>query len=59
MGEVLLNGRRPLDRELPALERGRRCERERDAEQLAGLLPAEPEPDRVPRPVADLILEFS
>ena len=39
MGEVLLNGRRPLDWELAALEHGRRCERDRDMELLAGLLP--------------------
>ena len=58
MGEVLLNGRRPLDFELAALEHGRRCERERDMELLAGLLPDpdedQPEPGRRPRLVTDI-----
>lgn len=63
MGDVLLNGRVPLDWELPAIGHGRRCERDRDLALLAGLLPKpkledEPEPDRRPRPVTDLILEF-
>ena len=55
MGEVLLNGRRPLDWELAALEHGRRCERDRDLELLAGLLTGEDQPEpRRPRLVADI-----
>jgi hypothetical protein len=43
-GEVYLNGRRPADWELPALERARQHERERDMRVLAGVLTAEPVP---------------
>lgn len=59
MGDVLLNGRKPLDWELAAMERGRARLLERDAEQLAGVLTGEPvpHPER-PRPVMDLILEL-
>jgi hypothetical protein len=59
MGEVLLNGRVPQDWELPAMERARQCERERDERVIAGLLTGEtavaPVPER-PRPVSDLPL---
>lgn len=61
MGDVMLNGRRPLEWELPAIEYGRQCERVRDATVVAGLLAGDevpPKPER-PRPVTDLILEFS
>jgi hypothetical protein len=43
MAEVLLNGREPLDWELPSLERGRRQELERDSRIVAGLLAEERE----------------
>jgi hypothetical protein len=43
MAEVLLNGREPLDWELPSLERGRRQELERDSRIVAGLLARNPE----------------
>jgi hypothetical protein len=61
MADVMLNGRVPTEWELPVIEHARRCERERDAEQLAGLLTdgVRREPDRPPRPVTDLLLEFS
>ena len=60
MGEVLLNGRPAADCELAAIERARRCERERDAEQLAGVTAPEvpPRPEH-PGPVTDLMLEFA
>ena len=38
MADELLNGRKATDYELDALERGRKCELERDAEVVAGLL---------------------
>jgi hypothetical protein len=58
VGDVLLNGRKATDWELAAVERGRRCERERDLELLAGVLAGEaPRPDR-PRPVTDVSWEF-
>jgi len=44
MAEVLVNGREPLDWELPALERGRRCELERDSRVVAGLVASDREP---------------
>lgn len=46
MGDVLLNGRRPLDWELPAIERGYARERERDLEQ----------PDRAAAALAAVLL---
>jgi hypothetical protein len=59
MGEMLLNGRKPLDWEQAAMERGYAHVLERDAGVLAGLLPAEPVVRHGGRPVADLVLEFS
>jgi hypothetical protein len=60
MGDVLLNGREPVPWEVAALERARRCELERDSRVLAGLLTAGPVPHpEAPRPVTDLLLEFS
>lgn len=56
MADMLLNGREPLSWELPAVERGRRQELERDCELVAGLVAEEP-PPLVPdgtRPVANL-----
>lgn len=44
VAEVLMNGREPLDWELPALERGRRQELERDCGLLAGVLAEDREP---------------
>lgn len=41
MGEMLLNGREPADWELPAMERARAHQLERDTEQLAGLIASE------------------
>jgi len=38
MADGLLNGRKATDYELDALERGRQCERDRDAEVVAGLI---------------------
>ena len=74
MGDVLLNGRKALDFELAAIGPGRRCDLERDLRQLDGLLPcsrcgnhghqakdctrAAKPPERVVRPVTDLILEL-
>jgi hypothetical protein len=56
-----VNGRAPLDWELPALERGWAYLLERDKAVLAGLLPppGEDPPRHEGRPVADLVLEFS
>jgi len=54
MADELLNGRKATDYELDALERGRKCELERDAEVVAGLLAEYPrEQVPVPRPVTD------
>ena len=38
MADELLNGRKATDWELAAIARGRRCELERDAEVVAGLI---------------------
>jgi hypothetical protein len=55
MGDALLNGRPAEDFELAAVEHGRRCEQERDAEIVAGLLAEYPrEPSPVLRPVTEL-----
>ena len=59
MGDRMLNGRRPLEWELPAVERGWAYLLERDTEQVAGLLTGEGEPERVSRPVTDIVWEFS
>lgn len=61
MGEMLLNGRKPLDWELPAIRRGYAHLLERDTEQLAGVLTEarRPEPKHEGRPVTDLFLELS
>jgi hypothetical protein len=55
MGDLLLNGRPAEDFELAAIAHGRRCEQERDAEIVAGLLAEYPrEPSPVPRPMTEL-----
>jgi hypothetical protein len=55
MGDILLNGRPAEDFELAAIGHGRRCEQERDAEVVAGLLAEYPRDQApVPRPVTDL-----
>ena len=57
MADELLNGRKATDFELAAIARGRKCELERDAEVVAGLIaeyPREQEPR--PRPVTDVPL---
>jgi hypothetical protein len=61
MGKVLLNGREPVAWELPALERARQCELERDTQVLAGLLPGPEDapPAHASRPVTDIVWEFS
>jgi hypothetical protein len=59
MGKVLLNGREPAARELPAMERARQCELERDMQALAGVLTGEPPKPAAPRPVTDIVWEFS
>jgi len=38
MADELLNGREATDWELAAIGRGRKCERDRDAEVVAGLI---------------------
>ena len=58
MAAELLNGRVPLDYELAAIEHGRRCDRERDLELLAGVLTADPVPVHEGRPVTDIVWEF-
>jgi hypothetical protein len=59
MGKVLLNGREPVEWELAAMERARQCELERDMQVLAGLLTGEPPKPAAPRPVTDIVWEFS
>ena len=57
MADELLNGRKATGFELAAVKHGRQCERDRDAEVVAGLIaeyPREQEP--VPRPVTDVPL---
>ena len=54
MADELLNGRKATDFELAAIAHGRRCERERDAEVVAGLIAEYPRDQvPVPRPVTD------
>jgi hypothetical protein len=59
MGEMLLNGRKPLDWERAAMASGHAHQLERDMALLAGLMPEVPVPRHEGRPVADLVLEFS
>jgi hypothetical protein len=60
MGDMLLNGRKATDFELAAIERGRRCERERDLRQLAGVLTGDaPRRPERPRPVTDILAGFN
>jgi hypothetical protein len=55
MADELLNGREATDWELAAIGHGRRCEQERDAEVVAGLLTEYPRADTPSaRPVTDL-----
>ena len=55
MGDTLLNGREATDFEVAAIGHGRECERDRDAEVVAGLLTEYPRADAPPsRPVTDL-----
>ena len=54
MADLLVNGREPLPWELPALERGRKCELERGRDLLKGLIPKDQEPPPAGRPVTDL-----
>lgn len=58
MGEVWLGGRLAVEWELPALERARQCERDRDTRVLAGLLTGEPVPRHDGRTVDDVLLEL-
>jgi hypothetical protein len=59
MGDTLLNGRPAEDFELAAIKDGRRCEQERDAEVVAGLLAEYPrEQAPVLRPVLDVPLRM-
>lgn len=55
MAEELLNGRRPLDWELAAIEHGHQCDRDRDLESLAGVLAAGWPPERAARPLTDVV----
>jgi hypothetical protein len=64
MGELLLNGRRPTDWELPdsvirrggsAVARAAQESPPQALELLAGVLAEEPPPERVPRPLADVV----
>ena len=55
MAELLVNGREPLPWEMPALERGRRQQLERDSRVVAGLV-AEDRDDPPPGGVRNLML---
>jgi hypothetical protein len=60
VGDTLLNGRPAEDFELAAIRHGRQCDRERDAEVVAGLVAEYPrEPVPVSRPVTDLLAELT
>lgn len=54
MGEVFLNGRRAVEHEVAAVEHGRRCDRDRDLQLLAGVLTGEPVPLHASRRLHDL-----
>jgi hypothetical protein len=57
MADELLNGREAEDFELAAVARARQCERDRDLEQLKGLLAEYPrEPVSASRPMTDVPL---
>ena len=57
MTDELLNGRKATGFELAAIAHGRKCQLDRDAEVVAGLIAEYPrEPDPVPRPVTDVPL---
>jgi hypothetical protein len=56
MGDTLLNGRPAEDFEVAAMKHGRQCERDRDAEVVAGLLADPRAVAPVPRPVTDASL---
>jgi hypothetical protein len=57
MADGLLNGREATDYELAAMKHGRKCERDRDAEVVAGLLAEYPrEPVSASRPMTDVPL---
>ncbi len=58
MGDRMVNGRRPLEWELPALERGYARLLERDMEALAGLLTGEPVSRHEGRTVSDIAVDF-
>jgi hypothetical protein len=61
---VYLNGRPALDWEKPVIKDARKCERDRDREQLAGVLSGDQRrvPDRPPKgrkpTVSDLDMEW-
>ena len=58
MADDLLNGREATDFELAAIAHARQCERERELQQLAGLLTEYPrEPG--PRHVTDIEVDFA
>jgi hypothetical protein len=61
VGDVLLNGRVAEERELSAVERGRKCELERDLAVLGGLRadPRPAEPERQSRHVTDIEVDFA
>jgi hypothetical protein len=58
MADGLLNGREATGYELAAMKHGRQCERDRDAEVVAGLIADYPR-EQAPRPMTDLVLEFA
>jgi hypothetical protein len=54
MADELLNGRPATDFEVAAMKHGRKCERDRDAKVVAGLIADYPRDSvPVPRPVTD------
>ena len=54
MADDLLNGREAMSFELAAMKHGRQCERDRDAEVVAGLIAEYSRAESpVPRPVTD------
>jgi len=57
MADGLLNGREATGYELDPIAHGRKCDLERDAEVVAGLIAEYPrDQDPVPRPVTDVPL---
>ena len=59
MADELLNGREATDWELAAIAHGRKCERDRDAEVVAGLIAENPRAETVASRPLTTVAELS